>query len=294
MYGGQSQAASANVIGQLYASKLSSGANICPKDIMRNMMEKHGVELLYTKAWMAMQHARSTVYSKEARKLPITALVEFLRDLMQKWFHDRRKAANKGSSILTDFALEHIKSNQEKSQLCIVQPIDYTKYAVKDNEGKVWTVDLELRTCTCRMFDLNMLPCAHAIVVYIDYFTTQWLQTAYAPSIHQVPHPSSWVFPEHVSSCVVHPPECRRQSGRPKTITIRSSLEESETRICTNYGESGHNHITCTKPCQTRSFSKSSSSSVGQKPPFRRQPACGRCMVLGHNIQACSNLEAKP
>ncbi|KAK2657779.1 hypothetical protein Ddye_010831 [Dipteronia dyeriana] len=405
MYGGQFQAASANVIGQLYTPKLSSGANICPKDIMRDMREKHGVELLNTKAWMAMQHARSTVYvkvdesyqflpgyfhmlaeanpgtvtaiemdkhnrflyafhsfrkslqepkcvinicltfpifigvpltilyverwslvycpekrygfmtiiiveeinstAKEARKLSITTLVEFLRDLMQKWFHDRRKAANKGSSILTDFSLEHVKSNHEKSQLCVVQPIDYSKYAMKDNEGKVWTVDLELRTCTCRKFDLDMLPCAHAIVVCrhtrvpkerlsSDYFTTQWFQTAYAPSIHPVPHPSSWVLPERVSSCVVHPPKGRRQSGRPKKIRIRSSLEGPETRVCTNCGESGHNRITCTKPRQERSISKSSSSSIGKKPPFRRQRACGRYGLLGHNIKTCSNLEAKP
>ncbi|KAK2653564.1 hypothetical protein Ddye_013420 [Dipteronia dyeriana] len=165
-------------------------ANICPKDIMRDMREMHGVELLYTKAWMAIQHARSTVY---------------------------------------DFALEHVKSNQEKSQLCVVQPIDYTKYVVKDNECKVWTVDLELRTCTCRKFDLDMLPCAHAIAVCrhtrvpkerlcSDYFTTQWLQTAYAPSIHPVPHSSSWVLSEHVSSCVVHPHEGRRQLGRLKKL----------------------------------------------------------------------------
>ncbi|TXG73437.1 hypothetical protein EZV62_002016 [Acer yangbiense] len=64
VYGGQFRAASANVIRQLYAPKLSSGANICPKDIMRDMREKHGVELLYMKAWMATQHARSTVYGK--------------------------------------------------------------------------------------------------------------------------------------------------------------------------------------------------------------------------------------
>ena len=64
VYRGQFRAANANVIGQLYAPKLSSGANICPKDIMRDMREKHGVELLYTKAWMATQHARSIVYGK--------------------------------------------------------------------------------------------------------------------------------------------------------------------------------------------------------------------------------------
>ena len=50
MYGGQFRAASANVIGQFYAHKLRSGANICSKDIMRDMREKHGVELLYMKA----------------------------------------------------------------------------------------------------------------------------------------------------------------------------------------------------------------------------------------------------
>ncbi|KAK2653547.1 hypothetical protein Ddye_013403 [Dipteronia dyeriana] len=188
---------------------------------------------------------------------------------------------------------------------CVVQPIDYTKYAVKDNEGKVWTIDLELRTCTYRKFDLDMLPCAHAIAVCrhtrvpkerlcSDYFTTQWLQTAYAPSIHPVPYPSSWVLPERVSSCVVHPPEGRRQSSRPKKIRICSSLEGPETRVCTNCEESGHNRITCTKPRQARSISKSSSSSIGQKPPFRRQCACGRYGLLGHNIQTCSNLEEKP
>ena len=64
VYGGQFRAASANVIGQLYAPKLSNSAKIYQKDIMRDMREKHGVELLYTKAWMAMQHARSTVYGK--------------------------------------------------------------------------------------------------------------------------------------------------------------------------------------------------------------------------------------
>ncbi|KAK3221375.1 hypothetical protein Dsin_008400 [Dipteronia sinensis] len=243
--------------------------------------------------------------AKKARKLPITSLVEFLRDLMQKWFYNRRKAANKGSSVLTDFALEHGNKIQEKSQQCVVQPIDYTKYVVKDNEGIVWTVDLELRTCTCRKFDLDRLPCAHAIAVCkhirvpkerlcSDYFTTQWLQTAYALSIHPVPHPSSWVLPEHVSSCIVHPPEDRRPSGRPKKIRIRSSLEGPETRVCTNCGESGHNRITCTKPRKAPSISKSSSSSIGQKPSVRRQRACGRCGVLGHNIQTCSNVEAKP
>ncbi|KAK2637711.1 hypothetical protein Ddye_025506 [Dipteronia dyeriana] len=121
-----------------------------------------------------------------------------------------------------------------------------------------------------------------------------YIAPAYAPLIHLVPHPSSWVLPEHVSSCVVHPLEGRRQSGRPKKIRICSSLEGPKTRVCTNCGKSGHNFITCTKPRQARSISKSSSSSIGRKPSFRRQRACGRCGLLGHNIQTCSNLEAKP
>ncbi|KAK3218271.1 hypothetical protein Dsin_012241 [Dipteronia sinensis] len=31
---------------------------------MRDIREKHGVELLYTKVWKATQHGRSTVYGK--------------------------------------------------------------------------------------------------------------------------------------------------------------------------------------------------------------------------------------
>ncbi|KAK2634399.1 hypothetical protein Ddye_029191, partial [Dipteronia dyeriana] len=104
-----------------------------------------------------------------------------------------------------------------------------------------------------------------------DYFTTQWLQTTYAPSMHPVPHPSSWVLPEHVSSCIVYPPKARRLSGIPKKIRIRSFLKGPE--VCTNYGESRHNRITCTKSRQAPSISKSSSSSVGQKPLVRRQHA---------------------
>ncbi|KAK2646547.1 hypothetical protein Ddye_021742 [Dipteronia dyeriana] len=244
--------ASANVIGQLYGHKLSNDANICPKDIMRDMRRsmvwnyctrkrgwlcnmhgqlytvrirnvyptvqhcicyyhlkqnlkkkapKHGdiLQLYKLVAYsyrtevcdkyltdISNIHCRAFDYlvdvgmerwslaychekrygfmttniaeainsaAKEARKLPITALVEFLKDLMQKWFHDRRKAANKVSSILTDFALEQDKKASVDRRL-----------GIEDMHMPHTRVPKE-RLCS-------------------DYNTTQWLQTAYAPSVH--------------------------------------------------------------------------------------------------------------
>ncbi|KAK2645848.1 hypothetical protein Ddye_021043 [Dipteronia dyeriana] len=282
MYVGQFQAASANVIGQSYAPKLSNGANICLKDIMRDMREKHGVEQLYKKVWLCNMHG-------QLYKLYKLAAYSYRTEVCDKYLTDISNIHRRAFDYLINVGVEIwslaycLEKRYGFMTINIAEAINSAaKEARKlpitslDNEGKVWTVDLELRTCTCRKFDLDMLPCAHAITVCrhtrvpkerlcSDYFTTQWLQTAYTPSIHLVPHHSSWILPEHVSSCVVHPSEGRRQSGRPKKIRIRYSLEGYETRVCTNCEESGHNRITCTKPRQARSVSKSSSSSVGQK-----------------------------
>ncbi|KAK2652360.1 hypothetical protein Ddye_012216 [Dipteronia dyeriana] len=166
MYAGQFQAASANVIGQLYALKLSNGANICPKDIMRDMREKHGVELLYTKTWMAMQHARLTVYGKvdESYKfLPgyFHMLAEANPGTVTAIETDRHNGIANGMrnvypTVPHCICYYHLKQNLKKEapkrgDVLQLYKLAAYSYRTEDNEGKVWTVDLELRTCTCRI-----------------------------------------------------------------------------------------------------------------------------------------------
>ncbi|KAK3193424.1 hypothetical protein Dsin_024734 [Dipteronia sinensis] len=45
----------------------------------------------------------------EVRKLPITTMAEFIRDLLQRWFYNRRTNASEMFTYLTTFVDEHIK-----------------------------------------------------------------------------------------------------------------------------------------------------------------------------------------
>ena len=98
------------------------------------------------------------------RKLPITSIAEFIRDLLQRWFHDRRSNARETPTFLTNDADQHIKDRVLASQRCQVHPIDFSRFKVQD-QWKGAIVDLEQRSCSCREWDLDELPCTHAMAV---------------------------------------------------------------------------------------------------------------------------------
>ncbi|KAK3198256.1 hypothetical protein Dsin_021671 [Dipteronia sinensis] len=98
------------------------------------------------------------------RKLPITAMAEFIRDLLQRWFYNRRTNAREMSTYLTTFADEHIKDRTETAHRCEIHPIHFNTFKV-DDKWKETTVDLVERSCSCRQWDLDELPCSHAMVV---------------------------------------------------------------------------------------------------------------------------------
>ncbi|TXG54244.1 hypothetical protein EZV62_019500 [Acer yangbiense] len=43
-----------------------------------------------------------------------------------------------------------------------------------------------------------------------EYYSTSWMQTAYAPSINPVPHPAFWEVPDKVASMIDLPPDSKR------------------------------------------------------------------------------------
>ena len=99
-----------------------------------------------------------------ARKLPITAMAECIRDLLQRWFYDRQTNALEMSTYLTAFADEQIKQRTEIADRSAIHPIHYMKFKVDDK----WiprTVDLDEHSCSCRQWDLDELSCSHAMAV---------------------------------------------------------------------------------------------------------------------------------
>ncbi|XP_010513454.1 PREDICTED: uncharacterized protein LOC104789458 [Camelina sativa] len=107
--------------------------------------------------------------------------------------------------------------------------VDQHEFEVKDDRNK-FVVHLN---CTCHFFDIERIPCIHAIVAakrtnmdeykLVDHFylTDIWAKT-YAESIHPSGDVKNWVFPDSVAEYFCAPPQTRIKSGRPPKKRKRS------------------------------------------------------------------------
>ncbi|RVW57841.1 hypothetical protein CK203_114816 [Vitis vinifera] len=117
-------------------------------------------------------------------------------------------------------------------------------------------VNLDTRSWTCRQFDLDHIPCAHAIAacrfyniscytLCSKYFTTKTLLSSYPECIYPTENEIDWVVPNHIRDKVVLPPKTRRPTGRPGKVRIPSGGEGKRTSRCSRCGQYGHNRKTC-------------------------------------------------
>ncbi|TXG69842.1 hypothetical protein EZV62_004777 [Acer yangbiense] len=185
---------------------------------------------------------------KECKELPIIGVVDYIRGVLQSWFHDQRTAALKLTTQLTAA----------------------TDVAINGN------VDLTTKTRTCKEFDVDQLPCAHALACirlrgfsFVDYcspyYSSAFLVIAYSGEIYHVGQPSEWLVPEDIASIIVHPPVGRRGPGRPKKNRTLSFGEEVTQRRCTTCHRVGHNSHTCTYPKSSKpSSDMGSTSEIGE------------------------------
>ncbi|KAL5545366.1 hypothetical protein UlMin_009150 [Ulmus minor] len=79
-------------------------------------------------------------------------------------------------------------------------------------------VDLQARTCSCRCFQLEQLPCAYAMIaiqhskrdVYnfcSKYYNSSTWKATYAGVVYPLPHQGDWVIPNKVRDVKVLPPD---------------------------------------------------------------------------------------
>ena len=122
-------------------------------------------------------------------------------------------------------------------------------------------VNLKDKKCSCRRFDLEKIPCAHALAaaekrklsrisLCHPYFQKNYLCKSYANAI--MPRNFDIPVPENVVSKICLPPEARQQPGRPKKSRIKSTLEIAmekkkarKQHTCDNCKQIGHNRKTC-------------------------------------------------
>ncbi|XP_073275502.1 uncharacterized protein [Primulina huaijiensis] len=193
---------------------------------------------------------------KSQRDYPITALIEHIRSVMQKWFYERSVEAEACTTQLTPKLEESLRKTLDASSILIVNPIAAHEFQVGLDKTNMDVVNIAQLTCSCKKFDILEIPCRHALVAAIsrgisiyslcsEYYRTTCWRISYAEPIHPVDNQIDWLIPEEVQRRVILPPCVRRSCGRPRTRRIRSTGEISRMRHCSTCGSTGHNKKSC-------------------------------------------------
>ncbi|XP_068305050.1 uncharacterized protein [Pyrus communis] len=117
-------------------------------------------------------------------------------------------------------------------------------------------VDLQSRTCSCRMWQIKGFPCAHALAAILksegnpyeyveDYFMVHFFKSCYDIPIVPIPDIDRYAQEEN-EEMLINPPLTKKPPGRARVKRIKSSGER--TRLaCSRCGTLGHhNRKTCT------------------------------------------------
>ncbi|XP_022871448.1 protein FAR1-RELATED SEQUENCE 5-like [Olea europaea var. sylvestris] len=189
-----------------------------------------------------------------AKNYPILALLESLRQILQSWFCRHKEDAQ---GTFTTLSIKYEKKMREMStdmRNLRVFPINQAMFSVS-GESSSFVVDIENRTCTCRMLQVDQLPCPHALAVFASmkmdpyeycsyYYTSEAFRNTYQETIFPVGNPAEWIVPNDVHDIVVIAPNQKRSCGRPTEKRFRPAYKENITIKCGRCGESGHNRRT--------------------------------------------------
>ncbi|XP_024006404.1 uncharacterized protein LOC112082921 [Eutrema salsugineum] len=113
---------------------------------------------------------------KKARKYALLPLIDAYVEKVSEWFNRYRNniAGASYSKKLVPFV-----ENELHKQCAIATKLDVTElnlpgleYSVVGVDGKSYLVNLDTKSCGCRMFDIDKIPCVHAIAATIAMMQT--------------------------------------------------------------------------------------------------------------------------
>ena len=156
---------------------------------------------------------------KDARDLPILWLVEELINLLQKWLASHKQQTFSITNELSTWAEGELHMRYNTSSTYEVETINLMEYNVKYN-GVSDPVNLQTRSCTCRHFDLDHIPCSRAIVAYryvqmscyslcSKCYSMNTLLASYVESIYPPRNRKNWAVLNDIISRVLLPLKTR-------------------------------------------------------------------------------------
>ncbi|XP_022860655.1 uncharacterized protein LOC111381146 [Olea europaea var. sylvestris] len=155
---------------------------------------------------------------RHARSLPITCLVEHIRHTMQKWFYERRASATTCSTVLSPTMENELRTTFEIGTSLRAHGLtnNLTQVGISNDTD---IVDFSEKTCTCREFQLNCMPCVHATHavclrgtslydLFSPCYTSEYWKGAYGEAIYPIQREMDWNVPPEIIGTLIMPLGC--------------------------------------------------------------------------------------
>ncbi|XP_028082622.1 uncharacterized protein LOC114283950 [Camellia sinensis] len=193
------------------------------------------------------------LWIREARHLPITQMVDSIRIKIMNQMSKRRRKLPAWLGVLCPKMEARLVKAYNKGRAWIVSQSNDNVYEVHSYPSVL--VDVDRRTCSCFQWQINQLPCAHAMVairnssrdlydlVELFYYASTY-RLSYASSITPIPTIEKPSF--QLDDFVIYPPIIKRPPGRPKKKCMLFRGEKVQLIRCGRCQRMGnHNKKTC-------------------------------------------------
>ncbi|GMN29880.1 hypothetical protein TIFTF001_041374 [Ficus carica] len=186
---GHHRQASSWMIGECVKAKYLDPTNTSyrPREIMRDMQAEFGVSFTYLKPWRGKEAALTSLRGNDTESYNDILLYLIISNLKIKYKDfkgplktyfdgrsykviasifqkaERLEEALKLTSKLAPRAENLLRTNFSIGLRVTPRPADQFEYAVTNNASQIWIVDMSERTCTCMRFQVDQIPCPHAM-----------------------------------------------------------------------------------------------------------------------------------
>ncbi|XP_057808609.1 uncharacterized protein LOC131023083 [Salvia miltiorrhiza] len=162
-------------------------------------------------------------------------MLEAIRLVIERWFNDRLAATQESDEHLTPEVKQKLSAELIKSRRYTAKGTTERKYRIRAS-GRYYMVDLQKKRCECNEFDLDQMPCSHAIAAITEanesvedyvhsYYWRSSLVDTYSGDVNHLPPIENWNIPFEIASELVLPNLSQRQAGRPRKTRVRSACE---------------------------------------------------------------------
>ncbi|KAI5328989.1 hypothetical protein L3X38_028386 [Prunus dulcis] len=188
------------------------------------------------------------------RDLPVLPLIEGIRQKLMVLNSQRRFEAEKWTTVLCPEMETRLCENTEAGKTWAVRRSNCTVFEVFADYSVM--VDLEQRTYSCRLWQIDGFPCTHAVAAilakrdsvydYVEcYYKTDFFRKAYESPIFPIPDIGKGLGSNGSAAGVVLPPITKRPAGRPPTKRIKVFGEFKRPLKCSRCSVAGNNRKTC-------------------------------------------------